>query len=403
MISHTQGNLIKALVSAGVAVPEENLKCDEPEAADEEGMPDVVEARLKGMAVTIAELTSRVNVNAVTIEGLEAKVESLVKEMAERDSTITMLMQEVAALKELLHPRAVVAARSHEKAASSPAPAAPGLGREPTISKPLALAHAGLATAEAVVVDLFAAPATAQAPAAHADVATGVQEPHLINQHPVTSRAGPGKTGRDAELGEAHSERTAFTGGRPRSSNYTGVRLDPDTGKWVAAIGLTKGRSYSTPLGSWDSELEAAEAYAAAAAVLRKDWRPPRGEVITLKLADRANIEKMTHAEGTALLKARAWHKWRTWREELYPTSVLAGTAPIPISPPAGENAASERVPGAPGKASAMVEAGAREVVPGEDVAAAEAVIASMTAAGGNGAGGLDEGDRAANPGSQAR
>ncbi|CAI5483877.1 unnamed protein product [Closterium sp. Yama58-4] len=95
--------------------------------------------------------------------------------------------------------------------------------------------------------------------------------------------------------------------------------------------------------GAEEKEKDAAEAFAAAAVVLRRASRP-RGRIIQLSMKDRAIIDPMKVSEGEALLRARAWHKWRSWRSELYPSRQLSGYFER-ISPPrtearAGEDAA---------------------------------------------------------------
>ncbi|CAI5473510.1 unnamed protein product [Closterium sp. Yama58-4] len=221
-------------------------------------------------------------------------------------------------------------------------------------------------------------------------VATGVQAADMRSHLLGISTAGPGARVRAAEFGEGESERTACTGARARSSKWTGVRFDSVSGKWHAAIGLEKGRSYSTPLGAYDTEVDAAEAYAAAALVLRKGWGPPRGYVMELKIEDRAILDSMTHDEGTELLTAKAWHKWRSWRRELYPSAFLAETAGGRPQPLSAEHAAAEERARVQGRAEAAIgvaggNAGARQSTDTpavREVAAAEGVIASLTAPG---------------------
>ncbi|CAI5526292.1 unnamed protein product [Closterium sp. Naga37s-1] len=268
-------------------------------------------------------------------------------------------------------PLAGFACGSPEKAASSPAPPAAGHKRVPVILGPPSRTVGGNTLGVAAGFELVTAPASEKHCVVQGAVATGGQRPEPRMHQLGISTAGPEPMVRAADFGEGESERTAATGGRARTSKWTGVRLEPASGKWQAAIGLEKGRSYSTPLGSWDTEIDAADAYAAAAAVLRKDWGPPRGHMIKLKLEDRAIIEHMTHADGTALLKARAWHNWCSWHRELYPSAVLAETTvglPLPSS---AEHAAADGVAAAADVRGVDVA----DDMPRDDVVAAEAVL----------------------------
>ncbi|CAI5483876.1 unnamed protein product [Closterium sp. Yama58-4] len=353
MLALAEGTLIKALVDSGLAVPEENFRDADAELGDEDDIPEVVEGRLKQMAGSIAELRSWVNQYSVTVDGLQATVDSLKEALADRDAIISQMQQDVAALKKLCLPRAGFAGGSPEKAASSPAPPAGGHRTMAAQSQQPMHLDGFSARGVAAVGQLVTAPTPApQGVEVHA-VATGVQAADMRSHQPGISTAGPGGMVRAAEFGEGESERTACTGAQARSSMWTGVRFDTLSGKWHAAIGLEKGRSYSSPLGAYDSEVDAVEAYAAAALVLRKGWGPPRGHVMELRIEDRAILESMTHDQGTELLKAKAWHKWRSWRRELYPSAFLAETTGGRPLPSSAEPAAAEERARVQGQAAA--------------------------------------------------
>ncbi|CAI7731841.1 unnamed protein product [Closterium sp. NIES-53] len=218
-------------------------KCDEPEAEEEEEIPDGVEVRLKDMAGLIAKLTTQVNLYEVTVDALHASVDKLQQTLADRDVAIYQLQHDMAALKQLCFPRAGFAGGSPEKVASSPAPPAVGARRIAVQAQPPTHPDGGKPPDAVAGVEHVTAPGSTQQCVAHGAVATCVQGPELRTHRPGISTAGPGAMVRVAKFGEGESKRTALTGGRARTSKWTGVRLDAATGKWHETIGLQKGRS----------------------------------------------------------------------------------------------------------------------------------------------------------------
>ncbi|CAI5473509.1 unnamed protein product [Closterium sp. Yama58-4] len=158
---------------------------------------------------------------------------------------------------------------------------------------------------------------------------------------------------------EVPAGKLATIGEHGAEEKYTGVRFCRRKGKWQAGIGLEGQKTKTTLLGNWETEKDAAEAFAAAAVVLCRASRP-RGRIIELSTEDRAIIDPMKVSEGEALLLVRAWHKWRSWRSELYPSRQLSGYFER-ISPPqsaarAGEDTAVSV--GVAGQENAVVNAG---------------------------------------------
>ncbi|CAI5957913.1 unnamed protein product [Closterium sp. NIES-65] len=100
------------------------------------------------------------------------------------------------------------------------------------------------------------------------------------------------------------------------ATRYTGVKLDPNTGKYcVKILFKERGKRKQQRLGGYTTEEEAAFAYAAGAFVLRPSERIPN--TVSLSAAEKATLRGCTKEDLQTLVEARKWWRWRSWREAL--------------------------------------------------------------------------------------
>ncbi|CAI5946760.1 unnamed protein product [Closterium sp. NIES-64] len=117
-------------------------------------------------------------------------------------------------------------------------------------------------------------------------------------------------------------------GGVGGSGEYAGVRLLPD-GTWQAKIVPEPGSSRTLILGHFQDQQQAARAFAAAAAVIRRS-KPPRGRVWQLTGEEMDLLDGCTADIVRQLTTARVWGRWERWRVEL---ASLGGANPAPAPP----------------------------------------------------------------------
>ncbi|CAI5982876.1 unnamed protein product [Closterium sp. NIES-65] len=117
-------------------------------------------------------------------------------------------------------------------------------------------------------------------------------------------------------------------GGVGGSGEYAGVRLLPD-GTWQAKIVPEPGSSRTLILGNFQDQQQAARAFAAAAAVIRRS-KPPRGRVWQLTGEEMDLLDGCTANIVRQLTTARVWGRWERWRVEL---ASLGGANPAPAPP----------------------------------------------------------------------
>ncbi|CAI5977441.1 unnamed protein product [Closterium sp. NIES-65] len=117
-------------------------------------------------------------------------------------------------------------------------------------------------------------------------------------------------------------------GGVVGSGEYAGVRLLPD-GTWQAKIVPEPGSSRTLILGHFQDQQQAARAFAAAAAVLRRS-KPPRGRVWQLTAEEMDLLDGCTAEIVRQLTAARVWGRWERWRVEI---ASLGGAKPAPAPP----------------------------------------------------------------------
>ncbi|CAI5495025.1 unnamed protein product [Closterium sp. Naga37s-1] len=157
---------------------------------------------------------------------------------------------------------------------------------------------------------------------------------------PAADTTTPTRRGARAGVLPAHSEDQSgcmgpnrpapshTVGGVGGSGEYAGVKLLPD-GTWQAKIVHEPGSSRTLILGNFPDQAQAARAFAAAAAVIRRN-KPPRGRVWQLTGEEMDLLDGCTHDIVRQLTTARVWGRWERWRTEL---ASLGGANPVPAPP----------------------------------------------------------------------
>ncbi|CAI6012783.1 unnamed protein product [Closterium sp. NIES-65] len=174
-------------------------------------------------------------------------------------------------------------------------------------------------------------------PSTHDDLDTTAHIEQQGDSHQIHAALGVvnglllGPTG-DASTPTRHGARA----GAPSEDQY-GSKIVPEPGSSRTLI-----------LGNFTDQQQAARAFAAAAAVMRRS-KPPRGHVWQLTGEEMNLLDGFTHDIDRQLTTARVWGWWERWRVELAslgganpapaPPAIVAaaptppGAAPIPLAP----------------------------------------------------------------------
>ncbi|CAI5458692.1 unnamed protein product [Closterium sp. Yama58-4] len=151
---------------------------------------------------------------------------------------------------------------------------------------------------------------------------------------------------------------------------FAGVHLGRD-GLWVARLVTDPKAPTTIGLGSWDDQIAAAKAFAAAAYVVRRD-KPVRGRVLPLLPEEQELLRGCTTQHVIALSRVRAWGSWTRWRQETEARGIV-------IAPPAAADSAPATAPTAADViAAAGVDLHAQEThdsAPGGNAAGATATV----------------------------
>ncbi|CAI5461530.1 unnamed protein product [Closterium sp. Yama58-4] len=134
--------------------------------------------------------------------------------------------------------------------------------------------------------------------------------PHLVMAIPASEAgiSGCRKRASGANVGKPPRAREGTREGR---TVHTGVRYDPETGKYYAKLVWGRGSRQQIRLGSYTEELDAAYAYAAAAHVLRP--KVISKGAVRLSDSDIAALSGCTGEHIRALVRKRKWWRWREW------------------------------------------------------------------------------------------
>ncbi|CAI5957561.1 unnamed protein product [Closterium sp. NIES-65] len=310
IVEHALKRLIPTLERSGVMVPHQDPPLSKrvnkpvsPELAE-------IDAKLRDAVGDIHNISCRVGYCEKDITKLELLVESLTNDLSTTRDELTALSAQVAAL-----------------------PAPPQQGRIGGAGRPCARTDD---------------PATQQILAPTAQLEQQGDSHQIQTAHGVINGLLPGTPGdaltsyrcvaRGGALpapSEDHSgcmgpppPPSHSVGGVVGSGEYAGVRLLPD-GTWQAKIVPEPGSSRTLILGHFQDQQQAARAFAAAAAVLRRS-KPPRGRVWQLTGEEMDLLDGCTAEIVRQLTTARVWGRWERWRVEL---ASLGGANPTPASP----------------------------------------------------------------------
>ncbi|CAI5473737.1 unnamed protein product [Closterium sp. Yama58-4] len=134
--------------------------------------------------------------------------------------------------------------------------------------------------------------------------------PHLVGSIPTSGAgiSGCREKASGATVGKPPRARERTREGR---TGHTGVRYDPETGKYYAKLVWGRGSRQQIRLGSYTDEIDAAYAYAAAAHVLRP--KVISKGAVRLSDSDIAALSGCTGEHIRALVRKRKWWRWREW------------------------------------------------------------------------------------------
>ncbi|CAI5476273.1 unnamed protein product [Closterium sp. Yama58-4] len=153
--------------------------------------------------------------------------------------------------------------------------------------------------------------------------------------------------------GRSHETQGESQGLEGSRAGFAGVHLQRD-GLWVARLVTDPKAPTTIGLGSFDDQIVAAKAFAAAAHVVRRD-KPVRGRVLPLSLEEQELLIGFTTQHVIALSRVRAWGSWMRWCQKTEERGIV-------IAPPAAAESAPAMAPTA-----ADVIAAAEVDLPGRD------------------------------------
>ncbi|CAI5986001.1 unnamed protein product [Closterium sp. NIES-65] len=310
IVEHALKRLIPTLERSGVMVPHQDPPLSKrvnkpvsPELAE-------IDAKLRDAVGDIHNISCRVGYCEKDITKLELLVESLTNDLSTTRDELTALSAQVAALPAPPQQGRIGGAGGPSARTDDPA-------TQQILAPTAQLEQQGdshqIQTAHGVINGLL--PGTpGDALTSYRCVARGGALPAPSEDH--SGCMGPPPP-------PSHS-----VGGVVGSGEYAGVRLLPD-GTWQAKIVPEPGSSRTLILGHFQDQQQAARAFAAAAAVLRRS-KPPRGRVWQLTGEEMDLLDGCTAEIVRQLTTARVWGRWERWRVEL---ASLGGANPTPASP----------------------------------------------------------------------
>ncbi|CAI5988078.1 unnamed protein product [Closterium sp. NIES-64] len=309
IVEHALKRLIPTLERSGVMVPHQDPlskrvnKPVSPELAE-------IDAKLRDAVGDIHNISCRVGYCEKDITKLELLVESLTNDLSTTRDELTALSAQVAALPAPPQQGRIGGAGGPSARTDDPA-------TQQILAPTAQLEQQGdshqIQTALGVINGLL--------PGSPGDALTSYRCGARGGALPAPSEDHSGCMGPPPP--PSHS-----VGGVVGSGEYAGVRLLPD-GTWQAKIVPEPGSSRTLILGHFQDQQQAARAFAAAAAVLRRS-KPPRGRVWQLTGEEMDLLDGCTAEIVRQLTAARVWGRWERWRVEI---ASLGGAKPAPAPP----------------------------------------------------------------------
>ncbi|CAI6011211.1 unnamed protein product [Closterium sp. NIES-65] len=310
IVEHALKRLIPTLERSGVMVPHQDPPLSKrvnkpvsPELAE-------IDAKLRDAVGNIHNISCRVGYCEKDITKLELLVESLTNDLSTTRDELTALSAQVAALPAPPQQGRIGGAGGPSARTDDPA-------TQQILAPTAQLEQQGdshqIQTALGVINGLL--------PGSPGDALTSYRCGARGGALPAPSEDHSGCMGPPPP--PSHS-----VGGVVGSGEYAGVRLLPD-GTWQAKIVPEPGSSRTLILGHFQDQQQAARAFAAAAAVLRRS-KPPRGRVWQLAGEEMDLLDGCTAEIVRQLTAARVWGRWERWRVEI---ASLGGAKPAPAPP----------------------------------------------------------------------
>ncbi|CAI5965285.1 unnamed protein product [Closterium sp. NIES-64] len=310
IVEHALKRLIPTLERSGVMVPHQDPPLSKrvnkpvsPELAE-------IDAKLRDAVGDIHNISCRVGYCEKDITKLELLVESLTNDLSTTRDELTALSAQVAALPAPPQQGRIGGAGGPSARTDDPA-------TQQILAPTAQLEQQGdshqIQTALGVINGLL--------PGSPGDALTSYRCGARGGALPAPSEDHSGCMGPPPP--PSHS-----VGGVVGSGEYAGVRLLPD-GTWQAKIVPEPGSSRTLILGHFQDQQQAARAFAAAAAVLRRS-KPPRGRVWQLTGEEMDLLDGCTAEIVRQLTAARVWGRWERWRVEI---ASLGGAKPAPAPP----------------------------------------------------------------------